>query len=100
MDVLIGFLVGLAYPPMLVIVIAALISARSGAGVIAGVTSLIMLSGPVAWIMIFVALGVGAGFAAFAGWILGLGIAALIIVLFIVSRARRAGSSPPWTARG
>lgn len=98
MDVFIGFLIGLAYPPMLVIVIAAMISARSGSSVIVGVTSLIMLSGPVVWIMTFIALGLAAGFAAFAGWILGLGIATIMVLLFIVSRARQAGSSPPWTA--
>ena len=93
MDVLLGFLIGLAFPPMLVIVVASMIAARSSFGVIAGVTALILISGPVVWIMIFVALGIGAGFAAFAGWLLGLGIAALMAIVLTVARFNR--SRPP-----
>ena len=100
MDVLLGFLIGLAYPPMLVIIVASLIAARSGIGVIAGVAGLILLSGPVVWAMTFVALGVGAGFAAFGGWIIGLGLAALIAGLVLVSRFRGMSSRPHSAARG
>ena len=100
MDVMLGFLIGLAYAPMLVIVVASMIVARSGFGVIVSVASLIALAGPIVWIMTFIALGFAAGFAAFGGWILGLGVAALIAVLLGISRLRRSESSPSWVARG
>ncbi len=99
LDVLLGFLIGLVFPPMLVIVIASLITARSGFPVIAGVAGLIMTAGPVVWIMTFIALGFLAGLAAFAGWVMGLGLAGLMIALFVASRARRLGSGPPSAVR-
>ena len=99
MDVLYGFLIGLAFPPSLIIVVAAMIAVRTKFGIIAGVLSLLMLAGPVIWIMIFVGLGVGAGFAAIGGWVLGLGIAAIIAILLLISRFRPAGSRPPLTVR-
>ncbi len=98
MDVLLGFLIGMAYPPMLVIVVASLRAARVSFGVIAGTVTLIMLAGPVVWAMTFVALGVGAGFAAFGGWLIGLGIAGLMFAIFVSSKVRQirnVGSQPP-----
>ncbi len=100
MNILLGFLIGLAYAPMLVIVVAAMIAGRSSFGIIAGVVSLIALSGPVVWIMTFIALGVAAGFAAFGGWILGLGVAAIMAGLLIASRLRKSQSSTVWAGRG
>lgn len=92
MDILYGFLIGLAFPPMLVIVIAAMRVGRSSAGIVVGVAALIMLSGPIVWIMVFIALGVGAGFIAFAGWVLGLGVAAIMATLLLASRFKRTRS--------
>ncbi len=95
MDIFYGFLIGLAFPPMLVIVVASMIAGRSGGGVIAGVASLILLAGPIVWIMIFIALGISAGLAAFGGWILGLGIAAAMVIGLLISRVRRTQKRPP-----
>lgn len=98
MDVLFGFLIGLAYPSTLVIIIASMVTARSGSGVIAAVTSLLLVCGPIVWIMTFIAFGFGAGLAAFAGWFLGLGLAALLATLVLASRfrGRNSRSRPPW----
>ncbi len=96
MDILFGFLIGVAFPPAFVIVVAALIAARAPAGVIGGIVAVMSMAGPAVWIMTFIAFGVAAGFMAFAGWILGLGIAAMMVFLLLASRFRRFRSQPPW----
>ena len=88
MDILIGFLIGLTYMPAIVIVASLLMKLRVHVGIALGVAAVGVLSGPVVWAMVFVFFGFGAGLLAFAGWILGLGLAALIIVLEMVARVR------------
>jgi len=85
-DVLYGFLIGLAYPPALVIVLALLRSAGWSAGILLGIAGLAIGVGPVVWVTIFVTLGFGAGVAAFAGWVLGLGAAAIMTILLLAAK--------------
>lgn len=100
MDVLLGFLIGLAYPPVLAIVVALMVAGRSAFGLILGVVAVITFVGPIIWAMTFISLGFVAGLAAFAGWVLGLGIAGLIVALFLASRLRRLGTQPPSAVNG
>ncbi len=86
-DILIGFLIGLSYLPAIVIVASALMKLRAP-GVAMGVAMVGLLAGPAVWALTFVYLGLGAGLVAFGGWVLGLGLAALIIVLEVVARVR------------
>ena len=95
MDSLYGFLLGLLYLPTTMGIAALLISAGAGRRVSGMVASVITLAGPVVWLIALIQLGVAAGFAAFGGWLLGLGVAMVVTGKFIKSRMRRPNSRNP-----
>lgn len=97
MDNLYGFLLGLLYLPATLVIAALLSAAGAGRRVSGTVAALITLAGPIAWFIALIQLGVGAGFAAFGGWLFGLGVAIIIIGMFIKSRLRRLNLRNRWT---
>jgi len=98
MDILIGFIIGLVYAPAVVIFVTALVKAGAGIGIVFGAVATGILAGPAVWILAFIMFGVAAGFMAFAGWVIGLGIAALIVFLELSSRFRSSNSNSHSTA--
>ncbi len=95
MENLYAFLLGIAFPVGTMTVSVLMIASGAKQGEPAKAMAFLTLIGLVVWVVIFAEWGIAAGWIAFGGWVVGFGIAAVIMaVIYKVQRRKRAQRNP------
>ena len=95
MENLYTFLIGIAFPVGTMTVGVLMIASGAKWGEPAKAMAFLTLVGLVVWVVIFTTRGIAAGWIAFGGWVVGLGIAAgMMAVIYQVQRRKRAQRNP------